>query len=170
MRVLKMAMICGKIIEEWQTAVDALPKRKQCKQKGLVIDTTGCIQKVRYLGKEIGFQMKCNRKLCMDSVHETIFPDDGWVPIHPEDKAANKEQIRAAYGDLAEICNPELRVSSKWTQTVMDMIHSFGLEGEELEVFKEKCFEKFIKLHHTGNHHRNHTIAVPTAAGQPLRG
>ena len=170
MPALKTAMIAGKRIEEWQAEVDALPKRKQCKWKTLAVDTRGCIQKVRYLGKEIGFQMKCSRHLCMESVEGTIFPDDGWVPIHAEDKPSTKKQIQAAYGDLAEIYNPDLRVTSEMTRNVMNLIHSFGLEGEELEVFKERCFDGLINLNHTGNHYRNQKCSIPTAAGQPVRG
>jgi hypothetical protein len=170
MQAVKTAIISGTKLEEWQAEVDALPKRKQCKWKALAIDTRGCIQKVRYRGQEIGFQMKCNQALSMESVEGTIFPDDGWVPIHAEDKAATKAQIQAAYGDLANKCNPECRITSEWAQNVMDLIHSFGLEGEELEVFKGKCFEILMDMHYTGKHYRNHRCSIPTAAGQPVRG
>ena len=170
MQALRTAGISGKTIEEWQAEVDALPKRKQCKWKSQVIDSRGCVQKVRYLGKEIGFQVKSSQARCMESVEGTIFPENGWAPVHAEDKPATKKQIQAAYGDLAEICNLERRVTSEWAQKVMDLIHSFGLEGEELEVFKEKCFEKLIKMHYTSNHYRNQKCSIPTAAGQPVRG
>ena len=42
--------------------------------------------------------------------------------------------------------------------------------GHAFDVSDEEALRAATQANHTGNHYRNHSIKVPTAPGEPVRG
>ena len=96
------------------------------------------------------------------------YPTDGWAPVVPLRGTATFEQIERAYGS---------QHARNYTENLHDSIYAGRLEQtDELAVSPAGLVQQHnavvlaIAANQTGHHHRNHTITVPTAPGQPVRG
>ena len=96
------------------------------------------------------------------------YPTDGWAPVVPLRGTATFEQIERAYGSQHAKNDTENLHSSMYAgrleQTDEQAVSRAGL------VQQHNAVVLAIAANHTGQHHRNQTITVPTAAGQPVRG
>ena len=59
--------------------------------------------------------MQCSQARVTESVDGIIFPEDGWVPIHAEDKPATKKKIRLRRSrrDVQSRTSCQLKMGSK---------------------------------------------------------
>ena len=151
------------VLEFWQMKVDKLPPRKQASWKAWCKDTHGTRHCIRFHNGY--FQVKCTATL----IKESIPPIDGWAPIIATGTYPTEEQLLASYGHVLPKGVPELRVVTNETAALRTALEDCNLEGLALEIFRANLIHEIIQENLTGNHHRNHKITVPTAAGQPVR-
>jgi hypothetical protein len=154
------------ILDEWRAQIDALPNRKKSKWSAIMKNSQGEFRKYRY--NQGYFEVKLNGatgKL----YGVTEFPKDGWAPVIPLRGCATFQQLERAYG-------------AEHAQTYIDGLHGTHIMGRIEELTEEENLSatgllvqqlqavQLIAESHTGQHHRNTTISIPTAAGQPVRG
>jgi hypothetical protein len=109
------------------------------------------------------FQAQVDAKLIKDCAP----PIDGWAPVIQLGGTPTEEQLLASYGNVVPEGVPqdhELTEESEQIRAAME-----GCRLAE-ELLRRAVVHNAIEARRTGNHHRNHMIAVPTAVGQPLRG
>ena len=152
------------VLEFWRLQVAKLPPKKQASWKTSVKDVRGTKHGIRF--HDGFFQVKCTTTLIKDSVH----PIDGWAPIFASGTYPAEEQLQASYGHVMPKGVPELHVLSNETAALRAALEGCNLEGLALELLKADMIHEMMEANLTGNHHRNHKLAVPTAAGQPVRG
>ena len=135
-------------IEAWKLKVEALPARKQKSWKGSLVDKWGVRSTVRF--RDGAFFNLVSEKKAADLRKEAsergmeyIVPDDLWVRILTIEDNLGKPLHAAA-------------------ARLMDTVGTVDYDG---------TFFDIVDSTHTGNHGpRNHSIAVPTRAGEPVRG
>ena len=66
---------------------------------------------------------------------------------------------------LSDLPDPAEWVPQTWEGVAATVEASTGIEG-----LTERALQRAMSENQTGNHYRNHTIKVPTAAGEPVRG
>lgn len=96
------------------------------------------------------------------------FPKDGWAPIvELRGPSPTYEQACEAYGpEMAEcFASGDHHVLTMGPNQSDEVARSVDGLRESLEIT-----QNFIAESHTGHHHRNKTISVPAAAGEPVRG
>ena len=154
------------VLAEWQAEIDALPSRKKGKWSTLAKTAQGEFRKHRY--NEGFFEVKLNAA-AVKHYGLTVYPKDGWAPVIPLRGCVTFEQIERAYG-------------AEHAQNYIDGLHSTAIIGRVEELSEEESLTaaglrtqqlvtlQAIEENHTGQHHRNHAISVPTAPGQPVRG
>ena len=148
----------------WQAQVDTMSPKKQEAWKASTRDVRGTRHCIRYHNGY--FQVKCTARLLGESVH----PLDGWAPIIAKGSQPSEEQLQASYGHVLPGGVPELQIPTTETAQLRQALEGCGLEDFDMELFKALLIREMIEENHTGKHHRNRAVAVPTAAGQPVRG
>ena len=151
-------------LEFWRMQVDKLHPKKQSSWKASCKDMQGTMHRIRFHNGY--FQVKCTAKL----IKENVPPIDGWAPIIACGTCPTEEQLQASYGHVLPKGVPELRVATNETAAIRAALDGCELEGLAYELFRADMLHELMQENLTGNHHRNHTIAVPTPAGQPVRG
>ena len=154
------------VLAEWQAEIDALPKRKRGNWSKLMKSGRGELRKYRY--DQGYFEVKLNAA-CFKQYGVSVKPKDGWAPVIPLRGSATFEQIERAYG-------------AEHAQHYIDGLHGTITLGRMEELTEQENLTaeglliqrirtlQLIEENHTGQHHRNSTISVPTAPGQPVRG
>ena len=154
------------VLEGWLAEVDALPNRKKSKWSALAKNPQGVWHKYRY--NEGHFEIKFDAAVAKQFGRVMTYPTDGWAPVVPLRGTATFEQIERAYGSQHAKTYTENLHSSMYAgrleQTDEQAVSPAGL------VQQHNAVVEAIAANHTGQHHRNHTITVPTAPGQPVRG
>jgi hypothetical protein len=154
------------VMAEWAAEVQALPKRKQSGWHTLLKNGDGTFRKVRC--DEGFFELKVSAKNMAD-VGARMVPKGGWAPIIPLRTKPTMEQIERSYGkDVAEAYfnEGENTASIGRNENLSDeQATSIGGLAVSLATTMQAIEES-----HTGQHYRNRTISVPTAAGEPMRG
>ena len=154
------------VLERWRAQLESLPPKKQESWKTSVKDKHGTLRRIRFHVGE--FQAKCHASHAKKD-HEQ--PMDGWAPVCAVGSMPTEAQIQASYGHVfTERGIPEVVVESKETAELREALAECGLTGLEFELLKAEIIRQMHDANHTGNHRRNRTLAVPTAAGQPVRG
>ena len=151
-------------LEMWQAQIDALPPKKRASWKASTKDVRGARHCVRFHNGY--FQVKCTPTLLGASAP----PIDGWAPIIATGSRPDEEQLQDSYGHILPRGVPKLQMVTNETAQLREASEGCGLEGLELEFFRAMLIGNMIDANRTGNHHRNHKVIVPTAAGQPVRG
>ena len=152
------------ILEFWQSQIESLPQKKRGTWKSASRDCRGTNHQIRF--HKGFFQVKVDAKLVKDCEP----PIDGWAPVIQLGGRPTEEQFQASYGNVGPESVPqdhELTEESEQIRAAMEELSVNGIEGETV---RRTVVQNAIEARQTGNHHRNHTIAVPTAVGQPLRG
>ena len=153
------------ILAEWTAEIQALPKRKQGGWHTLLKNVDGTFRKVRC---DNGFfELKVSAKNMAD--HHTTMPKGGWAPIVPQKTKVTMEQIERSYGKgiaEAHFNEGEKTVIFGRNANLSDA-QANSIEG--LAAGWATTMQG-IQENHTGQHYRNKTISVPTAAGEPMRG
>ena len=152
------------VLEFWRSEVERLPPKKQEAWKSTSRDCRGTNHQIRF--HKGNFQVKFDVKLAKDSV----YPIDGWAPVIELGTWPTEEQIQASYGHVMPKGVPEEYKLTKETEEIRAALEGCQLEGFEKEVLRATVVHNAIEGRLTGNHHRNHKIAVPTGVGQPVRG
>jgi hypothetical protein len=154
------------VLAEWQAAIDALPNRKKGKWSTITKSAQGELRKYRY--NEGYFEVKLNAASAKQ-YGLTVHPKDGWAPVMPLRGRATYEQIERAYG--AEYA--QNYIDGDHGTTILGRLEGLteeeNLSGAGLLAQQLRTME-LIEENHTGQHHRNSAISVPTAPGQPVRG
>ena len=153
-------------LANWKAELDALPERKKSKWSTIVMNLRGTYRKVRFYKGY--FEIKLNASSSAE--YGTVWPKDGWAPIIPLRGQATFEQIERCYG---------ARMAQDYVDNTLAGTVLFGrLDGmtEEEALTPEGwaiatlAATQTIVENHTGAHYRNHSVSVPVAAGQPVRG
>ena len=146
---------------EWHAEIDALPNRKKGKWSHLAKTIQGEFRKYRY--NQGHFEVKLNGA-SIKQYGLTTHPTDGWAPVIPLRGCATFEQIERAYG-------------TEHAQSYIDGLHGTVTLGRIQELTEQENLTaaglltqqlltlQMIEENHTGQHHRNTTISVPTAPG-----
>ena len=141
----------------WTREVSALPPRKAKNWKGKSWDVSGRLAIIRFVPEGFvtqendvtHFMEKASDKFKAE-IEKTVAPAPDWVPVISRDVVA--QRMRSA--GTEEFVSHDARMS----QAILD---GTGLE---------ECHNRMLE-NMTGNHGpRNHPIAVPTRAGEPVRG
>lgn len=98
-----------------------------------------------------------------------LWPKDGWAPITPLRTMITVEQMEKSYG--AEVAERYINkddftpvLFTRLIQSDADAISEQGLVEQWADTWHRAT------ENHTGQHHRNKRVSVPTAAGEPVRG
>ena len=110
--------------------------------------------------------MKADAKLIKDCEP----PVDGWAPVMQLGGRPAEEQFQASYGNVGPEGVPQDHELTEESEQIRASMVELSLNGIEGETVWRSVVQNAIDARQTGYHHRNHTIAVPTAVGQPLRG
>jgi len=149
------------IIQSWRDQIAAMPPRKRDKWHVAGLDSKGVLRLTRCVNGH--FQVKIRPDTGDGKV---ILPTSGWAPIAPIGGDLTRQQLIDTYGlDFVEnmergtqgphhINNP-----SAWNA---------GLTGGVFALNRE--VQRVIAQNRTGNHYRNKSVAIPTRAGEPVRG
>ena len=154
------------VIEQWTAEIQALPKRKRGGWHTTLTNANGTLRKVRC---DNGFfEVKVSAKNMADG-GITVSPTGGWAPIIPMRTKPTMEQMERSYGKkVAEAYFNEGQNTVTFgridTRSDEQAISIEGLVAGWAETMQA------IEQNHTGQHYRNRTISVPTAAGEPMRG
>ena len=99
----------------------------------------------------------------------TVSPIGGWAPIIPLRTKPTMEQIERSYGkDVAEAYfNEGENTKSIGRNKNLSDEQATSIGGLAVSLATTM---QAIEESHTGQHYRNRTISVPTAAGEPMRG
>ena len=154
------------VLDKWKAEVDALPNRKKSKWSTMVKNTTGTFHKYRYNAGY--FEVKYDAAMARHSGVSMMHPTGGWAPVIPLRGAATFEQIERAYGPD----NARNVTEDNFDNIYLSRVTQADEEAVTMQalVEQENAATMAIAANHTGNHHRNHAIAVPVAVGQPVRG
>ena len=151
------------ILNVWVEELDALPERKRAKWSTRMTSPQGVIHKVRFHNGHFQVKMDASQQQAMDA-----HPVGGWAPIVPLREQPTYEQVLEAYGEKAaedyRTGNTTEAATGRLDMSDEEARSEFGLfMGHHVGVTA-------IAENHTGHHHRNKTVAVPTAVGEPVRG
>jgi hypothetical protein len=112
------------------------------------------------------FQLKLD---AVKQSHHQACPADGWAPIVPLRGRATYDQILDAYGKEAAEAFTTCTFEEVGVNRLAHLSdeQAVSLDGYLLGAgFNARA----VAENHTGKHHRNKTVSVPTAAGEPVRG
>ena len=151
------------VLAGWAEELEALPERKRAKWGTRLTSKLGVIHKVRFHNGYFQIKMDASQQQAINS-----HPAGGWAPIVPLREQPAYEQILEAYGEkAAEDCRTgNIRESPTGRLDMSDE----EARSEMGLVVGHHVVVNAIAESHTGQHHRNKTLAVPTAAGEPVRG
>ena len=156
------------VMEQWQAEVEALPLKKQSKWRKIGRNTQGTFRQVRYYGGY--FQIKV---LADTANGEAILPIDGWAPIVQTGGQATRDQVIHCYGltmmqTIEEEYNKNPEIWSGMSYPRFGRVQQAEERGGE-EARNDEL-RRMMAEAHTGKHHRNKSVKIPTPTGQPVRG
>jgi hypothetical protein len=151
-------------MEFWRSQVQSLSPKKQGTWKSTSRDCRGTHHQIRF--RNGYFQVKVDAKLIKDCVP----PIDGWAPVMQLGGTPTEEQLQASYGNVVPEGVPQDHELTEESAQIRAAMEGCRLEGIAEELFRRAVVHNAMEARRTGNHRRNHMIAVPTAVGQPLRG
>ena len=150
-------------LAEWRSQVEKLPERKRHKWSDRLKTVNGVVHRVRFHKGYFQIYRDAQQQSSVCS-----FPKDGWAPIvELRGPPPTYEQICEAYGpEAAE------RFASQEHDTVVIGPAQSDEVARSIDGGLESLMTtlNLIAETHTGHHHRNKTVSVPTAVGQPVRG
>ena len=159
--------IHGDLLSRWRSDIEAMAPRKREKwhdSKGR--DENGVRQLVRY--RNGNFQIRAH---CTPASHGVHMPVSGWAPVNAIGEVLSRQQFIDTYG-LEDVQRIESINRCPIDQSPYHVDHPHireaRLRGDLMDV--NNAVWPLIEQNHTGNHYRNKTIAIPTAAGEPVRG
>jgi hypothetical protein len=156
------------VIDSWLTDVEKLHPRKRDKWN-ISLRTTkdGVFHRHRFRNGHFQVKVQANH------YSDLLYPASGWAPVIKAGEHPTRSQLVDTYG--SEVL--ELRdaifggsetfayIQSPTTRRILDLLQ----QGASSDVTLAEG-RQMIAENHTGNHYRNKTVTVPTAAGQPVRG
>jgi hypothetical protein len=150
--------VCDQLHQQWEQEISALPARKQKKWSGWTLDEYGCRTSVRYSPQQVsaGHQTLFEMRLTARMAAARGLDTGSWIPLQP---------VSALVENAARL-QAELL---KYVQDGAALRRAMApyLDGGALLANAGALLE----ARRTGNHRsRVHTVRVPTAAGQPVRG
>ena len=154
------------VLAKWKAEIDALPARKKDKWSTLAKNQHGEFSRYRY--HKGYFELKLNAA-AKKEFGFTEWPTDGWAPVIPLRGRATYEQLERSYGALHATNYIENLHETVALGRIEDMTDEEAVTVEGL-IVQQLITIQSIEENHTGQHHRNTTISLPTAPGQPLRG
>ena len=154
------------VLAKWKAEIDALPARKKGKWSALAKNQQGEFRRYRY--HKGYFELKLN-SAAKKEFGLTEWPTDGWAPVIPLRGRPTYEQLERSYGAVH---------ATTYIENLHETVAHGRIEGmtdEEAVTAEGLIVQQLIMIQsigetHTGHHHRNTPISVPTAAGQPVRG
>ena len=140
-----------------QEGMQALPTRKQKNWHSSTIGYNGVMTRIRFFN---GYFQSRVPEGSRDPQFE--WPASGWVPVVQVGDEVNDQQIIDTYGNefvsaRESRVDPESRIN-----------YEAEMRGDRDASVVE--IERRIAENHTGNHHRNKHVKIPTTSGQPVRG
>jgi hypothetical protein len=155
-------------LERWRAEVEALPPRKQAKWRKIGRNHEGTFRQVRYY--QGYFQIKV---LANTMKGEAVLPYTGWAPIVPTGGQATRDQVIHCYGlsmmqAIEAQFNQDPESLSRMSYPQFDRVAQAEARGGS-EARNEEL-RRMMAENHTGKHHRNKSITIPTRPGQPVRG
>jgi len=146
------------LIQTWRSNPNSMKCcRDRCGVKQSVREYNGFFQ-IR-----IGMHLRNAKKF--------VIPESGWVPVVPLGGNVTREQLVDAYGlDYVEY---QESISNKPPDAPLEFVvnnprileasqHGFSAMNEAARAL--------VAQNHTGRHHRNKKISIPTCPGEPVRG
>lgn len=97
-----------------------------------------------------------------------VWPVAGWAPIMPLRGELFYEQLEQCYGAESARSYLDQALPTNMGNT-LDMTDQQAV-SEEGRLVQLAAQVAAINGNHTGHHHRNHIVRVPTAPGEPVRG
>jgi hypothetical protein len=154
----QVATVCDAIYERWEREVMALPARKRKNWGGRIFDKNGCLVTVRYAPRPAGCDQHTlfAERITARSAAERQLPEGTWIPVQSVSIRAAKVALCREHG--MEFMTADVGTRRCEVPTVDNETHiARAVAG--------------MAARHTGNHRpRVHSVRIPTAAGQPVRG
>ena len=151
----------------WTAEVEAMAPRKRKLWKGHMRHVSGAVSQVRW--RQDGFIFKPTAAVLTELPKNTILAKDGWTPIFAFGSRPSREQLLASFDadvtDVVKQDNFKGLLPLDEAATIGENIY----KQEGLKHWHDRIALQ-VEERHTGNHHRNHTVAIPAASGQPVRG
>ena len=149
--------------------IEAIPKKKQQKWHAAAKNEEGTLRQLRFFNGD--FQIK----VLASSTHgKCLIPASGWAPIVESGKNPSMKQIEDAYGEsavkaLEELIDARIGGTHTMNSPSHQRVQEAGLRNEDYQAWNLEMM-RVMNEHHTGKHHRNKALNVPTMPGQPVRG